>query len=101
MTANDRSNYTHEDGVVEGLPLVSNPVIGTTATPIPATPLAGRNALRIRNPGPLDITICNADGTGAYTLEPSDKETFETRDELVLFYAKAAAPQAIEIVEYR
>ncbi len=98
-------NYIHESEVVEGQPLISTVTVGTTATPLPATPLEGRNMLMIVNPdvaGAITISLCNAAGAGAIPIEPGDPPVrFVTRDEAPLFYAKAAAPTTIQIMEWK
>ena len=99
------TNYIHEDEVVEGDYLITAVVVGTTATPLPATPRPGRNVLVVHNPdvtGAIRILLCNADGTGAIPVDPGDPPVRKvTRDESSLFYAKAAAPTTVQIEEWR
>jgi hypothetical protein len=93
--------FSHEDSTVEETILISQVTLATTATPIPATPLVGRNALVIKNTGDITVNLCNEDGTGAYPLEPGDVFKFNTKDEVPLFYAKAASETPVTIMEWR
>lgn len=94
--------FTHEDECVEGQPLISSVTLTTDPTPIPATPLFERNVLFIHNSSNVDIVLCNADGTGTFTIEPGDYIKFNTRDSNPLFYGKVAADTAdIEIMEWK
>lgn len=99
----ERTNYTHEDAVIEGEPLITVVTVGTGPTPLPAVPMQGRNVLRIVNPdvpGAIRINLCNANGTGAIPIDPGDPPWVETtRDEIPIFYAFAAAPTDIQIQE--
>lgn len=96
-------NYSHEDDVVEGQPIISSVVVLSTPTPLPATPTAGRNVLLIRNPSMVDVALCNGDGSGSYTLEAGDTIKFITKSADPLFYAKQVNSQAVtvEIMEWR
>jgi hypothetical protein len=65
-------------------------------TPLPATPLADRNAICIQNISPVDIKL-NYDYTGplpaGYTgvLVPSGAERFYDITDAIVIYAKAAS----------
>jgi hypothetical protein len=93
--------YTREDEIMEDQPLISTVTVGTDPTPLPATPLVGRNMLLIQNTDNLDVMLCNADGNGTLTIEPGDNIRFPTKNEIPLFYAKVADGSAsIEIMEW-
>lgn len=95
-------NYVNED-IVEGQPIISSVVVLSTPTPLPEMPLDGRNVLLIRNPSMVDVALCNADGTGSYTLEAGDTIKFNTIGPDPRFYAKQVNAQAVtlEIMEWR
>ncbi len=95
-------NYIHESEVMEGHPLCGRVDVTTDPTPLPATPLAGRNMLIVRNGGTADLILCNANGDPGITLEPSDEMRFVTRDSEPIIYAKVAADTGTaEIMEWK
>lgn len=94
--------YISDGLMVEETPRIGTVTVDLTPTPIPATPLAGRNGLLVRNAGDENVYLCNATGAEVFTLEPTDRMLFNTRDETALFYAKVAAGTGtLEIMEWR
>lgn len=93
--------FTREDDIMEGQPLITVVTLTTEAAPLPATAMVGRNVLLIHNSSNVDITLCNDDGTGTFTIEPGDKQMFRVKNSEPLIYAKVAAATAdIEIMEW-
>ena len=93
--------FTREDDIMEDQPLISIVEVGTDATPLPATPMVGRNVLLIHNQSDVDLILCNDDGTGSMTIEPGDFIRFRVKNHTPLIHAKVASgTQDIEIMEW-
>lgn len=77
--------------------------IGVTATPLPATALAGRREIWIRNDSGATVYLGNANitaaNTGGYPLATANDKPFKLGDQVVL-YGIAATEREVLVVEF-
>jgi hypothetical protein len=83
-------------------PLYTVVSVGTDATILPGSPLMGRRVVIIRNASLINVILCNANGTGSFTLEPGDARRFHLRTGAEALYAKVASGTAnVEVEEWK